>query len=90
MTKSELQLDAEHYDVVNKWLTRGDGIAVYENHDMGHPQLGHRQFISFGSKQAMLEVDIPPHRLPDIGNEINWRYQLIGTYRGEPLGDKHD
>lgn len=70
---------------MNLWLERGDGVAVYENHDLGHPQLGHKQFVSFGSEKAMLEVEEPPQRLPDIGNAINWRYQLVGTYRGDLL-----
>jgi len=85
LSKDELQLDPEHYAVVNKWLARGDGIAVYENQDFGSQLLGHRQFVSFGSPAAMLEVDVPPQRLPDIGANINWRYQLVGVYKGETL-----
>ena len=34
----------------------------------------------------VLEAPEAPHRLPDIGDAINWRYQLCGTYRGEALG----
>lgn len=74
-------IDPEAHPTVQKWLDRGDGIAVYENHDLGHPGAGHRKFVSFGSNAAQLETDDPPTRLPDIGNQINWRYQLIGTYR---------
>jgi hypothetical protein len=85
LTKDELDLDPELYPQVNKWLERGDGIAVYENHDFGSATMGHRQFVSYGSPSAMLEVDVPPQRLPDIGNAINWRFQLIGVYRGELL-----
>ena len=68
---------------VQRWLDRGDGCAVYENHDLGHPGVGHKQFVSFGSTAAQLETDTPPQRLPDIGNAINWRYQLVGTVRRE-------
>ena len=68
-----------------RWLERGDGVAVYENQDFGHPDLGHLQFVSYGSPAAQLETDVPPQRLPDIGNAINWRYQLVFTYRGEPV-----
>lgn len=38
------------------WLARGDGIAVYRNEDLGHPEVGHIQFASYGSKRAMLET----------------------------------
>ena len=71
---------------MNAWLTRGDGIAMYENQDMGHRELGDKRFVSFGSTAAQLETDTPPDRLPDgIGGTINWRYGLIGTYKGDPL-----
>ena len=67
------------------WLQRGDGIAVYENQDLGHPELGEKKFMSFGSEAAQLKTDTPPKQLPDIGNQINWRYQLAGTYKGDRL-----
>lgn len=79
------ELLPENIDTVNNWLARGDGLAVYENSELGHPELGHKQFVSFGSRAAMLEVPEPPTTLPDIGDSINWRYQLVGTYRGELL-----
>jgi hypothetical protein len=85
LSQDEIKLDPEHYDLVNRWLARGDGIAVYENADLGHPELGHRQFLSFGSTQAQIETNEPPQRLPDIGNRINWRYQLVGIYKGAAL-----
>ena len=72
-------------DQVNGWLVRGDGIAVYENRDMSSPGLGARKYLSFGSKNAQLETSVPPDRLPDIGGQINWQYQLVGTHRGKPL-----
>lgn len=77
----DIGLDEEFWPTVQKWLDRGDGIAVYENHDLGHPQQGHRKFVSYGSKATQLEVEYPPERLPDIGSEINWRYVLIGTLK---------
>lgn len=77
-------------EAVNRWIRRGDGVAVYENKDLGHPALGHKIFVSFGSTEAQLEVEEPPERLPDglapdTTGGINWRYCLIGTYRGEEL-----
>lgn len=61
-----------------RWAARGDGVAVYENHDLGHPGLGHRQFLSYGSDEAQL-VGVPPVNLPDIGSSINWRYILTAV-----------
>jgi len=85
-TKEEIEklIDPAHLTVVNKWLARGDGIAAYENQELGNPDLGHHKFVSFGSKAAQLEVETPPDLMPDIG-AINWRYSLIGTYRGAAL-----
>ncbi len=85
MEQIRSMLDKEHWPKVNAWLSRGDGIAVYENHDLGSPQVGHQQFLSFGSDAAQLpvpDVQDPPTRMPDFPNAINWRYQLVGTYRG--------
>lgn len=73
-------------DQIDEWIARGDGCAVYRNAEIGHPEAGHLKFVSFGGPQAQLEVPDPPKTLPDIGDEINWRYQLVGTYTGEKAG----
>lgn len=85
LTPEELEIPRGSIPVVNRWLKRGDGIAVYENLDMSHPDVGHRMFISYGSPMAQLEQPEPPKTLPDIGGHINWRYQLQGVYRGDLL-----
>ena len=64
-----------------RWLKRGDGIAVYRNMAMDSANFGFRKFVSFGSTAAQLETDAPPQRLPDIGSEINWAYQLEAVCR---------
>jgi hypothetical protein len=79
------EMGPENYPVVNMWLERGDGIAVFQNEDLGHRQLGHRKYVSFGSSHAQLTSPEPPPTLPDIGGAVNWRYQLVGTYRGASL-----
>ncbi len=78
-------IEADQITTINRWLARGDGIAVYRNEDLSSRQCGHRQFVSFGSTDAQIETNHPPIKLPDIGNAINWRYCLVGTYRGETL-----
>jgi hypothetical protein len=76
---------------INAWLERGDGVAVYENHDLSHSEMGDVKICSFGSPAAQLEDTHhdpnPPRRLPDglPAGHINWRYQLVGTYRGASL-----
>lgn len=74
------------------WLTRGDGAAIYENHEMGNPEAGNPQIVSYGSPSAQIEADEPPELLPDIGNQINWRYVLVGTFRKnqQRIGLVHD
>ena len=67
--------------MVNTWLARGDGAAVYENHDLGSRNAGEARIASFGSPEAALGTDEPPEILPDIRRQVNWRYQLVGRYR---------
>ena len=79
--KYEEQADSS-WTLIQRWLDRGDGAAVYENHDLGHPNVGMPKITSYGSPDAQIEMDYPPEQMPDgIGNEINWRYQLIATCR---------
>lgn len=40
---------------LNTWLARGDGVAVYENADLGHREFGWPQLASFGSINSQLE-----------------------------------
>ena len=83
-------LDVGLRPIVNRWLRRGDGVAVYGCVALDSSQYGTKQFMSFGSKESQWEGGEPPTRMPDIGRQINWSYQLLGTYRGEeiPLEDK--
>lgn len=83
-------LDPGHWTTVNKWLERGDGIAVYRNQAMDSSNLGHRKFVSYGSRQAQLDTEEPPQRLPDIGSQINWPYQLEGIYWGPKIEHDND
>lgn len=72
---------------IERWLARGDGCAVYENVAMDSGALGHKQFTSYGSPAAQIEVDThdrrndPPQRMPDIGNAVNWSYGLVAYCR---------
>jgi hypothetical protein len=70
-------------EIIERWLVRGDSCAVYTNMDLGHPEAGGEKFVSFGSEQAQIEDAVPPERLPDIGGQINWRFQLTHICRPE-------
>jgi len=76
------ELRQKNMTVIDRWLARGDGCAVYQNMALDHSNAGHRKFVSYGSKAAQLEVEEPPKRLPDIGPQINWAYQLTHVCRG--------
>lgn len=86
------QYVADVLALYDRSLQRGDGVVVYENHDLGHPELGERQYVSYGGQASQLETrgdqpagqfylaatgDSIPTTLPDIGGRINWRYQLV-------------
>lgn len=71
---------------------RGDGVAIYVNQDLGHPDIGQWQVVSYGGSEAQLEThdrtypdgvqtfthgdDVLTLVLPDIGGRINYRYWL--------------
>lgn len=66
---------ASHYNAKGcKW-------AVYENQDIGHSQCGHLKFLAVGSPENTYQE--APARLPDMPNEINWRYVLVGYVKLE-------
>lgn len=67
--------------LVRNWLLRGDRALVYENQELGHPDAGSHTVVSYGGPTAQLEMTQfleEPETLPDIGGNINWRYQLVG------------
>jgi hypothetical protein len=81
----------DNRELFNRWLARGDGIAFYENKLIEDSQgnstdnIPAMQFVSYGSPTAQIETVEPPQRMPDIGSKVNWRYHLIGLYKGEAL-----
>ena len=72
-------LDRDVWPLITRWFDRGDGCAVYENQDLCSRDLGHQQFVSYGSPSAQLETPEPPVQMPDIGRSINWRYRLVAV-----------
>ena len=54
---------------------RGGKWAAYQNHDMGHPALGHLTFLQYG---GTCTYKLPPERHPDTPQMIGWRYTFVG------------
>lgn len=92
MTRNELDSFIEEnwddpvpvLETIRHWLDRGDGVAIYRNEDLSSATFGHIKIVSYGGVEAQLEVGdaaSPPTQLPDIGDQINWRYRLHGAYR---------
>jgi hypothetical protein len=74
MNKEQQQLKLEG------WLADGDTwIGVFENHDLGHPQVGTRCAFPFSLSDGSFEMGrIGETRAPDgqfIG--LGWRYILV-------------
>lgn len=53
----------------------GTKWVAYQNHDLGHPDLGHLKFLAVGPLNT---IHTAPDRLPDMERELNWRYVLVG------------
>jgi len=75
-------LDAKN--LIERWLSRGDGAAIYTNHDLGSSTVGEPRIVSYGSRNANLEGRVPPVRLPDglPAGAVNWRFQLDAVCGG--------
>jgi hypothetical protein len=55
---------------------RGGEWFAYQNHDLGHPDIGHLSFLQCGEGRTFVT---PPERRPDFpGGSLGWRYLLAG------------
>lgn len=79
-TRDELlaMVDPEVVDRITAMLDGGLKIAVYENNDLGHPDLGRKVFLSYGGPTSTWQE--PPPFAPDTAEAgLGWRYLLAGT-----------
>ncbi len=83
MTEAEIleRVDPESRPIVERWLERGDGVALYVNQAMDHSQHGHEVFLSYGSERAQIEESEPPERMPDFPSMLGWPYRLEAKVR---------
>lgn len=49
--------------------------AVYQNHDIGHRDVGHIRYLAIGPNNSLQEA---PSKMPDTKGIIGWRYIFIG------------
>jgi len=59
---------------LEKWIDKGDKVAVYKNEDLSSPEVGHKVFLRVGKGATLKKA---PKRMPD--NPIiprAWRYRL--------------
>lgn len=54
---------------------RGGKWAAYQNHDMGHSELGLLVFLQYGEGRTHAT---PPERAPDGPHGLGWRYLHVG------------
>lgn len=66
-------------EAVTRWLAEPDTwVGVFENHDLGHPNVGHCFAIPFRLSDGSFEqAEIGKTRAPDTSLYIGWRYILI-------------
>ena len=66
-------------EVIDRWFAtavEGDWVGVFENHDLGHPDLG-RRFAAFYDKAQWDEAEIMRTTGPDSSIGLGWRYLLV-------------
>ena len=79
-------IGAANMPIVQRWLDRGDGVAVYRNHDFGATMFNCTVMMSYGSPAAQIEAAEPPEQMPDTGMfGTPWAYRLEGVARGVVL-----
>ncbi len=58
-----------------KMRKRGGRWAAYQNHELGHPGLGHLQFLQYGKGCTYVGL---PKTYPMDKDALGWRYLLVG------------
>ena len=79
--RKELDQDTQAEARVRKCFEDPDTwVGVFENHDLGHSEIGRR--IAFPFAMAQFEVgEIGKTRAPDTRKLLGWRYILIAKCR---------
>jgi hypothetical protein len=61
--------------VIQRWVERGDGVAVYRCRELGRTSAPFRTTVSYGSAQSQIptEARVPPTALP-VNVPLQWSY----------------
>ena len=66
-------------EVIDRWFwasNEGDWVGVFENHDLGHPDLG-RRFAAFYDESEWDKAELMRTTGPDSSVGLGWRYLLV-------------
>lgn len=72
-----------------QWIDRGDVVLIFENADLGHPDLGDVMAMPWtetARPDMPSDGPLPPHA-PDSSRGLGWRYVTKYVIRSRPLGD---
>ena len=64
---------------IRTWIAdgdEGDWIGVFENHDLGHPEVGRRAAALFGSEDWH-KATVGRTNMPASPLDVGWRYILV-------------
>ena len=70
-------------EVIDRWFdsaNAGDWVGVFENHDLGHPDLG-RRFAAFYDQDEWDRAELMRTTGPDSSIGLGWRYLLVAKLR---------
>ena len=65
----------ESLEQIRNTTRETDRWAAYENHDLGHPNVGHLVFLVVGPTRTFKEA---PEKAPDGPWGMGWRYLFAG------------
>jgi len=77
MTDTKISTDMDA--TIDRWFTDpdpGDWVGVFENQDMGHPDLGMKFGMLYGADQDDKATIMKTHA-PDTTFGLGWRYLLV-------------
>ena len=77
------------WSIIKDWVDEGNRVGVWQNVDLGHPELGHTVCCKVGEFCTYKTDDDVPKRMPDGagGVSIAWRYQLQGVFGAEDFNN---
>ncbi len=76
---TDIKISPDMNATIDRWFTDpdpGDWAGVFENHDLGHENLGMRFALFYGADQDEKAVVGETHA-PDTSFGLGWRYLLV-------------